>query len=289
MKLIFIHGRAQQEYEELKLKQEWIDAWTKGLGIAKLTMSENLKIEFPYYGKLLINLMYEVEAPKIKVEARRSDDPVPESVKNEFYEDFLKEIAEKSPLTKEERIEFNEIQNARRGKEDWPALHKLLKFLDKSSVASNLAIGAFTKDVFMYLIMNKIQKGINDHVLKSFDQEPCVVVGHSLGSVVAYLILKNNPSLNVKKFITLGSPLGISGIRKNVGVEMPKCVQNGWFNAFDSRDIVALRPLNQEFFNVRPSIENKNDVNNLTSNHHGIGGYLDDPVIAQKIQEALTM
>jgi hypothetical protein len=291
MKLIFIHGRAQQGKDVLKLTQEWKDAWTNGLHEAKLSMPENIKIEFPYYGDLLIDLIKEAEAPQIVGAAHRSGQMISESAKNEFYDEFLKEIAEKSPLTAEERIEFNEIKNATRGKEDSILFHKLLKFLDKSSVASTLAIEAFTRDVFMYLSVAKIKKGVNEAVLKSFDNEPCVVVGHSLGSVVSYLVLKNNPNLNVKKFITIGSPLGISGIRKKVEppIEMPKCIQNGWFNAFDSRDIVALRPLNQEFFNVKPSIEHKNDVNNHTTNRHGIEGYLNDPVIARKIYEALIM
>jgi len=38
---------------------------------------------------------------------------------------------------------------------------------------------------------------------------------------------------------------------------------------------------------LRPAIENKNDVANDTSNHHGITGYLKDPVVAKRLYDAL--
>ncbi|MNW08462.1 hypothetical protein D3C71_2052460 [compost metagenome] len=66
----------------------------------------------------------------------------------------------------------------------------------------------------------------------------------------------------------------------------PTCV-GSWFNALDPHDVVALYPLDQRNFRVNPAIENKTDVANHTGNQHGIEGYLDDPVIAKRIHDAL--
>lgn len=94
--------------------------------------------------------------------------------------------------------------------------------------------------------------------------------------------------------MTVGSPLAVTAIRKTLRsfatLRCPECVSH-WFNAMDERDVVALYPLDTTHFPLapaEPSIENKRDVSNQTTNRHGINGYLDDPVVAQRIYEALV-
>jgi hypothetical protein len=60
-----------------------------------------------------------------------------------------------------------------------------------------------------------------------------------------------------------------------------------WYNAFDSRDLIALYPLDRDNFPVKPDIENYSRVRNRTDNRHGIIGYLDDATVAKKILDAL--
>jgi hypothetical protein len=108
--------------------------------------------------------------------------------------------------------------------------------------------------------------------------------------VVSYNILRDHSDSKVRKFITIGSPLGLNSVRKylKVPLRMPVCVENGWFNAYDKRDVVSLNPLDQTHFNVSPPIVNKSHVENGTSNRHGIEGYLNDEEVAREIYEALT-
>jgi hypothetical protein len=114
-----------------------------------------------------------------------------------------------------------------------------------------------------------------------------VVVGHSLGSVVAYHVLHSQTDVRVPLFATVGSPLAISAVERRLKVRpsQPTCV-NKWYNAFDRKDIVALNPLNKNHFKVSVRIENNAKVYNDTENHHGISGYLRDRNIASKISEA---
>jgi hypothetical protein len=55
---------------------------------------------------------------------------------------------------------------------------------------------------------------------------PHLVIGHSLGSVIAYDVLTSDDDIHpVDAFLTVGSPLGISEIRERLE---PSMQQNGW-------------------------------------------------------------
>ena len=115
-------------------------------------------------------------------------------------------------------------------------------------------------------------------------EELTVVVSHSLGTVVAYSVLGSDPRrLKVPLFVTVGSPLGVRAIRDQLRPLRYPSLVDGWYNAFDTRDVVALYPLDGTNFPVVPSIENNSAVKNHTDNRHGIDGYLDDPAVAKRI------
>ncbi|MFG2881467.1 hypothetical protein ACGFYV_03950 [Streptomyces sp. NPDC048297] len=72
-----------------------------------------------------------------------------------------------------------------------------------------------------------------------------VVIGHSLGSVVAYEALRAHPEWNVHTFISLGSPLGVQAIRDRLlpappakGEGLPPVAR--WVNVAAKDDPVAL-------------------------------------------------
>jgi len=292
MKLILIHGRAQEDYDETALKEAWIKSLNKGLEKAKLTLPEAVTIEFPYYGKLLKSLVDQANAKSMR-DGGGTRGMAPrgnETAEIEFFESFLGEIATNAADTKTEKAELEALQAKTRGITNWEITQKLLAYLDKKDTLGDWTLKNFTRDVFMYLTTKSIKRQVNERVQKSFDPEPCVVVGHSLGSIVSYLVLKNNPQLHIKKFITVGSPLGLTSVRKylELPLGMPESVKNGWFNAYDERDVVALNPLDQVHFNIKPAVDNKNDVKNHTKNRHGIEGYLEDAEVAKQIYDALT-
>ncbi|MBG0829848.1 hypothetical protein HS041_18955 [Planomonospora sp. ID67723] len=78
---------------------------------------------------------------------------------------------------------------------------------------------------------------------------PQVVVAHSLGSVVAYETLWDDPDLEVELLITLGSPLGMRNVvfehllpaPVNGWGERPRQVGR-WVNIADRHDIAAIPP-----------------------------------------------
>jgi pimeloyl-ACP methyl ester carboxylesterase len=133
-----------------------------------------------------------------------------------------------------------------------------------------------------------VTKGINAIVEAELTTEPTLVVGHSLGSVVGYkVICQNRDQMKLAGYVTVGSPLGIRAISTRLGIpENP--AGDGWYNAYDDGDIVALNPLDDQYFPTHPPVTNHGGVKNSTDNQHGITGYLDDPDVAAAIATSLA-
>lgn len=115
-----------------------------------------------------------------------------------------------------------------------------------SRVAERLVI-ADLKQVIAYVHNDKMRDNIRTRVLDAITDDTRVLVGHSLGSVIAYEVLATTPSLPVRSLITLGSPLGIPNLIfdqlepspvDGVGA-WPGTVKQ-WTNVADKSDVVAL-------------------------------------------------
>lgn len=286
MKLIFVHGRAQEGKDPVVLKDTWVQAWSAGLQKNNLTIPAGLTIEFPFYGDLLDKLVRENDMPVDIGEVLAKGELPAEDLA--FFNAFLLEVLENSkiPATAVDEHIADPVRD--RGPLNWGWVQAILKTLDRTPLG-DLSIKKFTYDAFLYLTIPAIKRKINELVKSSFNQEPCVVVAHSLGTAVTYTLLSDNPQFLVQKYITLGSPLGLKSFTSKLTkpLAMPACVANGWYNAYDERDVVSLHPLDNRYFNISPAITNYNEVHNHTKNRHGIEGYLDDATVAKAIHDAL--
>ena len=88
------------------------------------------------------------------------------------------------------------------------ALRALSKGPFFSGVAEHLMI-ADLKQVTRYMRDAELRAEIQACVRAAIEPDTRVVLGHSLGSVIAYEVLAASPELNVRTLVTLGSPLGI--------------------------------------------------------------------------------
>jgi len=64
--------------------------------------------------------------------------------------------------------------------------------------------------------------------------------------------------------------------------------KQGWTNAYDPRDVVSPYPLDKIRFGVNPDITSVGDLSKWTDNRHGIRGYLEDNLVANKIHAGVT-
>jgi pimeloyl-ACP methyl ester carboxylesterase len=288
MKIVFVHGRSQQGKDEQELRFLWEDALSKGFAAAGLAWPANVEFVFPFYGDRLDRLLAEVDSPLIGNVLSRGGTAV--SAEGQFRGDILAEMIRGFPGLEESRIadQFTG-QPAERGPQNWKWVLAMLRVLDKTPIGSH-AVDLFTRDVFVYLTYPGVRKQIDAIVAAALNAGPCIVVAHSLGTVIAYNILVKRPAAagEIPLLVTVGSPLGIEAVRTRVEapLRMPPQVKR-WVNALDTRDVVALYPLNADHFNIAPPIENNVNIFNRTDNRHGIEGYLDDATVAERINSAL--
>lgn len=296
--LVLVHGRSQENKDSAALKAEWLDALEEGLAKSGLSLPiPETSVRFPYYGDTLMQMvggMSAEEAAAVVVRGQEGD-----SEESEFTREVLEEIRQHAGITNEQLAAVVGQEVVERGLLNWEWVQGVLRSIDRYVPhGSGTSVALFTHDVFRYLRDSGIRETIEDGVSAALTPGvESVVVGHSLGSVVTYNLLRREGHLRgwrVPVFVTVGSPLGISAIRKTLRnfapTRTPECV-GAWFNALDERDVVALYPLDPRHFPLAPpdpAIENKRDVRNRTRNRHGIAGYLDDAEVARRIHDALV-
>ncbi|MFD8814773.1 hypothetical protein ACFV23_25595 [Streptomyces sp. NPDC059627] len=137
------------------------------------------------------------------------------------------------------------------------AVQRALDALSRSRFFAGVALRGLVLDlrqVRRYLCDPELRDAVQQRVADAITDRTRVVVGHSLGSVVAYEALCAHPDLPVRALLTLGSPLGIRNLvfdRLRVGTtgspgDWPGSVRH-WTNLADEGDVVALvkdlRPL----------------------------------------------
>lgn len=298
-RLVLIHGRAQENKDPDRLKADWVAALRQGLASTghDLPIHDD-DIRFPYYGQALDDLRRQVEPAKAAPVVVRGDgtdddaDPLRKLILQELVTRAADRAVAQGLLTAIELDQLTRSDVNERGVLNWGPVRRVLQWLDANVPGSSGATMAMvTNDVHDYLrnpgLRDRIETGVNRAIEPGVET---VVVGHSLGSVVAYnLLRREGPALGwrVPLLVTIGSPLAVTALRQLLAPLTYPTVADRWFNAMDPNDVVALQPLRPPHFSVEP-IENHVEVHNFTPNRHGIEGYLSDPLVARRIVEALA-
>ena len=287
MKLVFIHGRDQQGKDHVALQKVWEEALYVGLERAGLHKPTNMTVAFPFYGDELDRLVKQLDAPLVNDVTTKG--AAPDDHEAAFRGQLLADMAKSAGVSDAEIAAAGNVTVQEKGPLNWEWVQAILRALDKSPMGDP-ALDRFTRDVYVYLTYDAVSKKVDKIVSDLLDGQPCVIVAHSLGTIVAYRVLSALAgNVDVRGFVTLGSPLGLTTVRNHLTppLVMPAGVKS-WLNAFDPRDVVALQPLDATTWNIKPPIENQGDVDNYTNNRHGISGYLDDAKVARWIASLLT-
>lgn len=116
---------------------------------------------------------------------------------------------------------------------------------------------------------------------------PVVVVGHSLGSVVVADLLPRLPrGVVVDCFISIGSPLAISALRRHsrpLRKAFPFDRVRGWLNVYDPGDVVTI---GRGIASVFPAVL---DEPVALRRAHDLTGYMSHPAVAIAVGEAVFM
>lgn len=289
MRILMIHGRAQGGKDLQKLRDLWIDTLQQGFKANNQELPNSISIDFPFYGNTLDDLVSKADLPTPR--DLQAKGPGKDKLFEEFLQSTLAEMKRRKNIPDSDVDAEMENPNVQeKGPQNWDWVQAIARVIDRYfSDTSNFTIETFLKDVYLYVNVPGVTRQINQCIQEAITNEPTIVIGHSLGSVIGYNIIKGQSGrFDVRKYITVGSPLGISAISSKLGVVENSSSPGGWFNAYDEKDFVALNPLDEVYFPTDPPIINHNGVNNHTDNHHGIVGYLNDPFIAREVASILA-
>lgn len=288
MKLLFIHGIAQQDYSEKQLLTIWTDhLLDHGLDPVKLRSAE---LEMAYFGDRLHQWAQGDEHGHVAM------GPTMQSPELAFVSKALDEIAKANALNEDE-IEMlaseAAIEGGARaiGQSTWLGRRAvaIVSLLERISPLRGRIVAKVVRQAYVYLANGNARKDIDDLVRPRFGTGEVVVVSHSLGTVIAFNLLRElsaaGAPIKVPLFVTLGSPLAITEVQRWVrgSFDIPKVVTT-WANFYDEGDPVTLgRPLGANFASgIIDTV-----VDNNTDNGHSIAGYLDDKGLIKRLNLVL--
>lgn len=294
MNVIFIHGRSQQRKDQAELQQLWQESLARGFEAAGITPSPNVRYYLPYYGDLLFDESRRLAGLTDSALRERGEAANVSAEELAFKQAILVEAAHTHGITDAQIAdEARELVGERAWFNTAPVL-AILRLLDRLPNVAAMSIETLTRDVWHYLTVRGVRLQVNSIVSTTIpDDEPCIVVSHSLGTIIGYNVLMDRKMrTNVRAFVTLGSPLGIAAIVARLPSDSPPrkapAGVGAWFNARDPQDAVALAPISEAMFSGTPTVTNYEGVVNRSDNQHGIVDYLADPAVARFIHEALS-
>lgn len=283
-RLLFVHGRSQGGRKRADIEKEWAGALAQGAAAAGVAVPRT-STSLPFYGDVLDGFVRDMNLPLTSQGVTRGGAGPDNYV--EFQRQVVTELAERAAISDAEIDAQLPAAVRQRGPENWEWVQAIIRALDQNATGvSSAFLEVFLRDVFLYVNRSRVRTEIDGLVGVGLSDQPTIVVGHSLGTVVAYSVLKGRQA-QVPLLVTIGSPLGIRAVRDPFQPVRRPAGVGQWINAYDPRDVVALVPLDARNFPVEPAIINIGDIRNQTENRHGIVGYLDKPAIARPVIDAL--
>lgn len=236
--IVGIHGVGWHDSSRDEMLESWRAHLARGLKDVRSSRHADFTLEAAFYGS-----RYNV-AP-----GRKGD--VPERDLTEGFEvDFLTELS--AALGDADQLADRKAYLP--GSVQW-----LLRRLESTSFfvgAGQYALIRFIKQVGRYFADPELRMGAQEEFLKAVGDGAEVVVAHSLGSVIAYDVLREEPSVRVNTLVTVGSPLGLRVIRERLGIapdapgQCPAGVRR-WVNVAAEEDAVAtVKTLGDHYANV---------------------------------------
>jgi hypothetical protein len=289
MDLVFVHGRAQggRKDDLDALEQEWLDGLHEGIERAGVDAPSLGEVRLPFYGAKLDELTEALAARVGRVVERGG--PASNADIDPLEAAIIERLAERAGVTEDDIRAELDAEVLQRGPENWEWVRATARALFKQAPwIAAFGIGRFTADVNAYLTRPHIRAAVHEIVSPAIAGRRCVVVAHSLGTIIAYWLLAEEiKEAEVPLLITAGSPLGIDAVKSRLPRprKFPPGVRQ-WLNVADEDDPVALYArLDRRTF--LEGIENLSDVDNRDE-PHSIRRYLADTTVARRIARALA-
>lgn len=299
MKVIFIHGMNQQHHSAASIRQRWLHILQKGIRKhhhdARFSYLRR-HIHIPFYGDLLsrYNVRNILNAGTLMPQqwpSFRFRQPVqPQLPAPVPRPGWRKPVISDLPL-----LNLNDSMNFKQKFKFITTLSKNVALRDFVLLLNYFPslhrslLQKFLIETYLYLDNPGFMKEVHERIARQLNgRKPCIVIAHSLGSVIAYNHLIQHPELNVQRFITLGSPLAFQVIQSHLPqpIVRPAAITGDWINFYSTDDFLTAFPLTQPPFQFQPAIIN-HGIRTHIQRPHDITGYLLHPQVVETILELL--
>lgn len=286
MNVLMIHGIGQ----EASTKDELLKKWTEPLHTVQPGLLDGASVEMAYYGTTLADWTNGKAKNAVGMGAESTAVDVGDMDELKFFSAVMEEFAS------DHGVEEAEIEAA--GNDVVPMdnfiarrLVGLLRVVEKISPAKGSLLLRIIRQGYTYLSSPGAAKAVDSIVRPLLQRSPQVLITHSLGTVIAFKLLREmeakGTEVQIPLLITMGSPLGLDAFKAKLGAprRKPAFVEK-WINFYDPSDFVALgKPLNKD--NFASNIDNDGTVDNKTLNAHGIVGYLPHKGVIDTLKRVL--
>jgi pimeloyl-ACP methyl ester carboxylesterase len=242
--VVCVHGVGQQREVANTLHAEWAPALCGGVGLAGGRLAET-EVRCAFYGDLFRPPGRHLAAGDPLIRAEELDP---------FERDLLAEWWAEAARTDAAVVAPDARTLAVRAPRSVQGALRALSGSRFFAALGERALLGDLRQVRDYMNEAEIRRQARERVSEAVGDDTCVLVGHSLGSVVAYEALCANPGWPVRMLVTLGSPLGIPNLifDRLQPVPLPAADARpgprgrwpgpgrAWANVADQGDVVAL-------------------------------------------------
>ncbi|KVX08750.1 hypothetical protein WL02_27305 [Burkholderia ubonensis] len=267
-KIVAVHGIGQQLKGENTLHAGWLPALRDGLTRAGRQLANDHDLVCPFYGDLF--------RPK----GKSMDPPYIASDVIDDQEAALLQAWWSAAVAVDPRIPGPDARTKAHTPQIVQRALYALSLLPFFKGVAEAAMIFDLKQVRLYMNDAALRAEVQSRVTSKVGEDTRVLVGHSLGSVVAYEALWAHPEWKVHTFVTVGSPLGIRNLIFDYLHPAPHNEQGAWpgsaqrwVNISDRGDVVALvKDLGPLFSHPELSVSDLSINNGATA--HDIAPYL---------------
>jgi hypothetical protein len=257
--IVLIHGIAQEQEGKASLESRWIPALADGVraaghhGLADSIWPAgrpgSVDIQMAYYGELFQKKGAQGAADRL-TDLSKEEQELAASLAAEW----LCHAAEREnpdQKTAKRQLAHLDLEHAPQGPKEEAAraiingVAKLKWFAPTGMAFAERFVNRSLKQVTTYLSEPELHEKIQQRVLDLIGPDTKVIIGHSLGSVIAYEVAANRLKVPLPLLLTIGSPLGLRTIIydriKPQPPEYPNPVRR-WVSLSDRNDLVAAKP-----------------------------------------------
>ncbi|WP_068202998.1 hypothetical protein [Isoptericola dokdonensis] len=307
-RLVLLHGRDSGDVDPDDVERRWLAALAAGLdAVGSDVRPTDDDATFVHYGAMLDAFTGGTPTPPVTTHAERADGYLPllaglDAAGARFVLAVAREVlagvggdVPAAPVTPAAGGVVGDALAV--------ALASALAAIDRWVPGlSGAVVLVLARDVHTYLHDPDARAAVEAGVLAALpDDEPAVVVAHSLGAVVAFQVLRSRAAVgrDVPLLVTLGAPLAIAAVRDAVAAVAPlawPAPVDRWVAVRDPRDLLAPQDLTPETFPLDPpgpGIENVHVRNTALLRHAAAtvrddrpAGYAATPEVAELLLAA---